>query len=304
MNRRDFGRLIMALRKEHIVDGKSWSQGQLAAAANTVLGRQGAFNEDIIGNIERGKRVLDPPELLAIATALELTSGERQEFFLAASGIDSQDIIRKESSPRKVLSCLLDTAGRIHLPAFVIDSYCDIVAFNAAVPVLLELEETPELDPCRAYSAPLGLNMMRFVFSTPGVNHFKDRMREKWEDYAYKNIMIFRTLTLQNRLTPYFQSLLFALKRYAHFRFFWEGIFCQEKDYFVDNKLFHLRTKTWGKLVYSSTDITALTTAGNLFLCIYAPASDETARVFREVLSQTGPAMIRIDNDWPAKSIP
>ena len=59
MNRADFGKLVVALRKEHDDENDiSWSQEKLAQEANSVLGVE-FFSEYIISSIERGKRNLD-----------------------------------------------------------------------------------------------------------------------------------------------------------------------------------------------------------------------------------------------------
>ena len=79
MNRKDFGRLIAALRKEHFdpVAGKVWSQKVLAQKTN--------LSSKIIVNLERGVKVnLDETTLIQLADAFSLTPLERQEFFAAA----------------------------------------------------------------------------------------------------------------------------------------------------------------------------------------------------------------------------
>ena len=99
MNRVDFGKLVASLRKEHEdEDGRPWSRQSLAQEANAAAGAE-LFSKDIISRIERGERILDQETLLALAAALQLTSGERKEFFLAASGVDNDRIARPENDP-------------------------------------------------------------------------------------------------------------------------------------------------------------------------------------------------------------
>ena len=83
MNQVDFGKLIASLRKEHEgEDGAPWNQEKLSQEANLAAGSS-IFSEDIISSVERGRRKPERQTLLALATALQLTSDERKEFFLA-----------------------------------------------------------------------------------------------------------------------------------------------------------------------------------------------------------------------------
>lgn len=127
MNRVEFGQLVAALRKEHLdEDGNRWTQDK--------LGRETGLGEVAIGKIERGERAnFDEGTLLKLADALQLTSMERKEFFLAASGIDSKHIARESAKPRATLDDLLQTMEGLQLPAFIDDSYSDVVAANSAI---------------------------------------------------------------------------------------------------------------------------------------------------------------------------
>ena len=126
----DFGKLIASLRKEHEdEEDVPWTQEKLAEESNKTAGVE-LFSGDIVSAIERGKRNLDQQTLLALADALQLTSGERKEFFLASSGIDNERIARPDHDPEEVLDNLLQTIRQSYLPAYVVDSYCDVVAVN------------------------------------------------------------------------------------------------------------------------------------------------------------------------------
>jgi transcriptional regulator with XRE-family HTH domain len=115
MNRSEFGRLVSALRKEHIDEEMNfWTQKK--------LGEETGLGELIIGKIERGQRAnLDGDTLLRLANALRLTSGERREFFLAASGISEEKIPRQHSDPRSTLDELIQMMRQIQSPAFIMD---------------------------------------------------------------------------------------------------------------------------------------------------------------------------------------
>jgi hypothetical protein len=98
------------------------------------------FNAYVISSIERGRRNLDPETVVALADALELTTSERREFFLASSGVGNEVNTRPENDPEIVLSQLMNKIGEVNLPAFVGDCYYDMVAVNAAMIMLMDLE--------------------------------------------------------------------------------------------------------------------------------------------------------------------
>src|SRR5581483_93373 len=80
--------------------------------------------EPVISKLERGvKKHFEPDLLFRLANVLQLTTLERREFFLAASGFDAQKILKK----------MLDLMGQVRLPAFVIDVYGDVIAANNCI---------------------------------------------------------------------------------------------------------------------------------------------------------------------------
>ena len=303
MNRADFGKLMASLRREHEDEyDRPWSQEKLAQEANAALEAE-LFSERIVGNIERGERSLDSQTLLALASALQLTSGERKEFFLAASGIDSDKIPRQQNDPNEVLSQLVDRIKQVYLPAYVIDSYCDVVAANMAIMKLLDFESAG-LSPVDLAARSFGANVLEYVFLDEAVRYFSRLMGEDWADYAYHHMMLFRTFSLRYRSTEYFQELLRHLKKYREFRRYWRGVYFEEKDHFVDNEHIHMNSPKWGPLVWVSTSLTALTTAGELHFCVYVPANRETANAFAHLVDEAGVASVFRVGSWPQKVLP
>ena len=74
MDKKAFGKLLAVLRDE-----VHWTQADLAEMVEVETG--------VISNLERGtKKNLEPELLFRLANALGLTTLERREFFLAASG--------------------------------------------------------------------------------------------------------------------------------------------------------------------------------------------------------------------------
>jgi hypothetical protein len=303
VNRLAFGKLIASLRKEHEdEEDNSWTQEKLAQEANKVI-RAEVFTRAIVGSIERGERGLHQQELLAIATALQLTSGERKEFFLAASGIDTERIAREENDPEEVLAQLIDRMKQAYLPAYILDSYCDVVAINAVLVDLMDLASAP-FGESSAASRPFSTNSVMASFSAEWEKYYSELMGEDWSDHAYQNMMLFRTWSLRYRSTEYFQALLRELKKSRLFKRYWREVYLDEKDYVGDNRRMRLNSPKWGSLACFRTYLMALSTAGDLHLCVYVPASHETIEVFSRIIEKVGAANLFRVGTWPQKILP
>ncbi len=107
MKRKEFGELVAALRQD-----LGWTQFQLAEYAD--------LDEAVISQIERGvKKYFEPELLFQLANALQLTSLERHDFILAASGLDEGQIVRQPSAitatdvfhPTKILQRMVSLTG-------------------------------------------------------------------------------------------------------------------------------------------------------------------------------------------------
>ena len=86
MNRKEFGELVATLRQD-----MDWTQSELAEYADV--------NDAVISQIERGvKKHFEPELLFCLANVFQLTTLERREFFLAASGLDQKQIVRQPSA--------------------------------------------------------------------------------------------------------------------------------------------------------------------------------------------------------------
>ncbi len=129
MDRNDFGQLVAALRQD-----LGWTQFKLAEVAE--------IDEPVVSQIERGvKRFLPPDLLFSLANSLQLTTLERREFFLAASGLDERKIVRQAGANvktdvfdhKKILERMVSLTGSLRLPAFLVDVYGDVVAANLAM---------------------------------------------------------------------------------------------------------------------------------------------------------------------------
>src|SRR5918996_682128 len=126
MKRKEFGELIAALRQD-----LGWTQFQLAEYTEVDVA--------VISQMERGvKKFFEPPLLFQLANTFQLTTLERREFLLAASGLDQKELVRQPSAStltdvfnvRKTLDKMIELTGQVRLPAFLWDVYGDIIAAN------------------------------------------------------------------------------------------------------------------------------------------------------------------------------
>ena len=136
MPRLEFGSLVGLLRSE-----LGWTQSQLSENAE--------IDSATLSNIERGaKKHLDPELLLRLANALQLTSLERREFFLASCGLDQKDIVRQPSlatpsdtcNHKELLAKLGGLMAQMYAPAFLADVYGDVVAVNNILLETLQID--------------------------------------------------------------------------------------------------------------------------------------------------------------------
>ncbi len=287
-----FGRLLTALRKEHRDEhGYRWTQQRLASEA--------ALTATMVGKIERGERSVQPDELLELADALQLTSSERKEFFLAAVGVENTAMAASQNDPQAVLDDLINRMSQMHLPAYIIDAYCDVVAANAATMRLFGLNQ----DQIRSMTVgpPINANMLRFVFS-PEFD-FRPVMGERWHNYAFQNMMNFRTCTLRYRATDYFAYLFTELRRWPLFRKYWEyGITTEARDHCTDNEYIQLNLppEQGGKLTFISTAFSATTREGDLLFNIYIPLGSATVAHFDAMVAEVG-TTVHLTHAWPHK---
>jgi hypothetical protein len=299
MNLVDFGKLVSSLRKEHEdEEGAPWTQNKLAQECSLAAGSS-IFNEDIISNIERGKKNLDGHILLALATALQLTSNERKEFFLAASGVDPEEIARQDDRPEKIFSQVIDRIRELYAPAIVIDAYCNVLSVNYVLLELLEFPSAYGITPGTRYEQPYGYNLIRFIFSDDGSRHFQKLMGESFPDFAYTAVNMFRTFSLAYRSTQSFQDLLNELRKSRLFRRYWSEIYFRENDRQLNTTDIRVSSEKWGALSMFITTRTAFTIAGDLHVAVFVPADQKTSNACEKILSQIASPTVFNLTPWP-----
>src|SRR5919108_1142479 len=157
MKRTEFGELFAALRQD-----LGWTQFQLAERADIDVA--------VISQIERGvKKHFEPELLFQLVNAFQLTTLERRDFLLAASGLDQKQIVRQPSATtatdvfdvRKVLDKMVELTEQVRLPAFLSDVYGDVIAANN---IILSFFRLPPEFVSLADRIPAGYSTVRFNF--------------------------------------------------------------------------------------------------------------------------------------------
>jgi transcriptional regulator with XRE-family HTH domain len=297
MNRKEFGELVAALRQD-----LGWTQFQLAEYAE--------LDEAVISQIERGvKKHFEPDLLFHLANALQLTSLERHDFVLAASGLDEKQIVRQPSAitatdvfdATKILEQMVALTADIRVPAFLIDVYSDVIAANKMV---LAFYNVPSYMMETAAQVPGGYNTTRLNFGRDLVG--RKHVADNWDHYALNSMRSFRENSLRYRASPYFKYLMKSFrnaKEYPLFDRYWKLVSSTEQDKEMRVEYFSYRHNTFGPLNYIASMTTAVTSFGNLFLVQNLPLDGHTDEVFTELKHSAGMGVVRFA-PWPEKPMP
>ncbi len=278
-----------------------WTQFQFAEIADV--------DEAVISQIERGvKKHFEPELLFKLANALQLTTLERREFFLAASGLDRKQIVRQASANvrtdvfdvRKVLERMVGLTGDIRLPAFLGDVFGDVIAANR---MMLAFYDIPPAMFEDAAQTPGGYNTARINFGRDLIG--RNRVADNWDQYALNSMHAFRVNSLRYRAHPYFKYLMKAFRNpieYPFFDRFWKMVSSTEQDREANVDYFSYTHPSFGDLNYVASTITAVTSTGELFLIQNVPLDEHTDRVF-EQLKSAGRGAVRFA-PWPLTPMP
>lgn len=298
MDRKEFGKLVSALRKEHYDEnGDRYTQAKLA---ELILTEDTAtpLNEVVIGKIERGERtILDAQTLLNLADGLRLTIGERRAFFLLATGLDHPQIYPTEEGASEILASTLGMLGDIQLPALLLDRYLDVVGVNG---LLLQFYQMAQADIRQRQEQNGGVNLLDFIFSEAFAASRAQMQPQVWHRFAMGNVIYFRRMTLPYRMTAYFSKLLARLRRNREFRWFWDQVFYEEKYYFVGGESFQMDSSSTGRFRFLTAPLVTRTPYGNLEILTHIPRDEATAVAFHH-MSQQIPAKAYQLQSWPEK---
>jgi len=295
MNRKEFGKLLAALRKNRYDE-------HYRQITQRKLAEQSGLSEHVLGKLERGEKIsLEPDLLLALARSLGLSTRERREFFLAAIGLNEQDMPASQPSPAAIFDELFDSLTQISLPAFIVDSYDDIVAANHIILSLFEFsEELRKIAP----NIVGGYNVLRFVFSER--SKFHSLLDQEHEKYLMQSIRFFRAISLPCRASPYYEYLISAFKKdrdMARFNHYYHRDMdaYHQDDYYFESERFTFCHPGLGELAFYSPSIFPVATShGSLYLVAYIPASVVTIQACASLASRFSPGAMRLA-PWPEK---
>ena len=297
MNRKDFGELLSTLRQD-----LDWTQFHLSEYAGV--------DEAVISQIERGvKKFFEPELLFNLANALQLTTMERREFFLASSGLDQKQIVRQPSAAmttdvfnlRKILDKMIELTGQVRLPAFLCDVYSDVIATNQ---IVLSFFKVPPTFVEEADRIPGGYNTARFNFGKDLVA--RSHILDNWDNYALNSMRAFRENSLRYRAKPYFKYLMKVFRNpieYPLFNRYWKMVSSVEQDKEANADYFSFHHNEFGDIKYTSSSTVSITSFGELFLVQYLPLDVRTSQLFEDLAQQAGSGVTQFAS-WPIKTFP
>jgi transcriptional regulator with XRE-family HTH domain len=297
MNRKQFGELVAALRQD-----LGWTQFQVAEYAE--------LDDAVVSQIERGvKKHFEPELLFRLGNAFQLTTLERREFLLAASGLDQKQIVRQPSASiatdvfnvRRALDKMIELTGHIRLPAFLGDVYGDVIAANN---IILSFFRLPPEYVKQADQIPAGYSTVRFNFGKDLVA--RSHVVDNWDRYALYSMRTFRENSLRYRAQPYFKYLMKIFRNqheYPLFERYWKMVSSSEQDKEATTDHFSYPHNEFGEIKYISSSTVSITSFGELYLVHYLPLDQSTSQVFEQLAQQVGQG-VTVFAPWPEKRMP
>ena len=281
MNHREFGELVASLR-----DDLRWSQAELAERAEVGLAA--------IHEIESGRRktLLGDDTLIRLANGLLLTSAERREFLLAASGVTELELMRPDIGSRDrrfdvgaFLQQVGEQIGTMRVPVYVTDSFCDVLLVNH---LTMGFYDPPENMVFEAGKSAGGFNQIHYVFHRDS-NFPAITGEEEWDRIAMINVRHFRKRTLRFRSKSYYSTLIKQFmnpRKYPYFERYWRKVAFEIHDEFAIPAASERPNKDHAYVETES--LLALTPYGELYQHQLLPVNAATSKRINEILKQAG----------------
>jgi len=247
--------------------------------------------------------------LFKLVNAFKLTTMERREFLLAASGLDQKQMVRQPSAAtatdvfnvRKVLDKMVELTGQVRLPAFLGDVYGDVIAANN---IILSFFTVPPKLLEQADQIPGGFNTTRFNFGKDLIS--RQHVVDNWDAFALNSMRSFREHSLRYRAQPYFKYLMKIFRNQNEFPLFeryWKMVSSVEEDKEISIDSFSFRHAQFGQIKYISSSTVSKTSFGELFLIQYLPLDESTSQLFENWAQKAGQGA-RTFAPWPEKRMP
>lgn len=277
MNRIEFGKLIVALRKEQHLTQESFSQ-------------KTGISRGVIAKLEGGKTgKLGSDIILAIANGLGLTGLERKELFIASSLVGNDKV--SENRPfSDYFDEILRTLSGIRLPSFVINPYADLLAVNRAFFSFFQLSEN--FFKLKNQDST-NFNLVRVFFS----RDLKQKITpiDEFEKFANGFIYTYRAISLRYRADRYFcNNFDILIRNNDDFKQAWSRFHTTNLRPMYDNNRFSLTVDKNTKISVVTTSITSVTSYGDLILYSFAPTSDAAEKYIAGLFESKGNEVIRL----------
>ena len=283
-----FGKIVAALRKEQVdfATGRRWSQQKLAD--------QTGLTKRIVSKIERGRQArLEGEVLQELARAFELTSLERREFFSLASLSSDRAIVRADLDHREVFERAWASLSAIGLPAFLMDTFGNVVGINRA---MIAFHGCNMAQINAAKGSAEGVNLLGLLFAQDAP--LRRVLGNGWHSNAMTEMRHWRAMTLRYRHTEQFQQLYTALAALPDFSIFWSAT--RERLQDINSRLHsHVYThRVHGPVGYTVFTDVSLSDHGDLYLSAYVPQDRGTIELFQR-LAVTNQQALPLAN-WPS----
>lgn len=290
MNRKNFGKLISALRRERLDrHNVMWTRQRFSM--------ESGVDAEILANIETGRRAILYPELLLqLADALKLSVGERREFLFAASGVEDREIFAQPEESHNIMESMLAILDKSQLPSFIVDQYFDVVAVNPMAVEVYNIKVEDFVD--KSVDPATRVNLLRFIFS-PKFSRQQAMFGEALEDFYATIIGLFRVSTLRYRAEEYYENLLQHLCEMEELNRYLQRK-PKDKGYLDGCACVNLNHPRLGQLRAALTAISAISAEGELKLFTLAPLTDETSKAFSKIVPVKN-YVFKALPDWPRK---
>ena len=292
MERKMFGKVVAVLRKEQIDfdSGYSWSQEKMA--------KETGLTTRIVGKIERGSQVrLDRGTLQDLARAFRLTSLERREFFAMASEITDEAIVRADLNHQDVFAQVWATLGTLCTPAFLMDSFGDLVGANRAVLDFHKLNWS-QFNAARCSAGNVNILSLLLAPDAP----LRLVLGPGWHAIALANMRQWRVMTLRYRHTARFRNLFAALSDYPDFQMLWAASRRRDEDNNSRLRSHFYTHGVFGPVAYTVFTNISLSAYGDLYLAAFVPQNRDTVIVFQNFADRCHRPLAL--TPWPNLSLP
>ena len=287
MDRKMFGRVVAALRREQIdfASGGSWSQRKLADETGLTT--------RIVGKIERGAQMrLDRGTLRELARAFKLTSLERREFFAMTSEIADEEIVREDLDHHDVFAKVWTLLSTLCTPAFLMDPYGDLVGVNRAVLAFHDLNWAQ----CNAARTTAGGANVLTLLLAPDAP-LRRVLGHGWYSIALANMRQWRVTTLRYRHTTRFRRLFGVLSGFPDFQTLWAASRGRAEDEYSRLRSHYYTHSVHGPVTYAVFTNISLSAYGDLYLSTLVPQDRGTVALFQRLSDKSNRALAVMP--WP-----